>query len=508
MRKWSSQHPAVLFILLAGAALAAAFGYISPDSWEYLIVAQSIRDGAGCSAHGAYFAVLPCGYPLVLALTAPASDVASLILGSKLTNLLLLVGVYFFVANTFRNCLVPVLLVLNPVTMVIYQYTWSENLFLFAVCGALMVIQRIDRAPADRSALALLTVFLLIGCSARYFFGPFAALMFLGIGVVYGWKKALITLPAFAVAGAFFLAYQWLNVEMSGYATGMPRLAAQESIGYLLLRFAKSFANVAFRLSLGFAILLALAWKCWRFLPSIGAEDDDRRACLYLLWLGIAYLVLAFCLRALTHFDMYDTRTLGYGLVFSAAGLVGLTTRSGAASIPLPALLCSGVFALLVGHGATLSQLKDALAGHYRSPLAALREYRAQATDADLVVALSVPDVSPMIDANDGLYYRDAAHVLSFAAAPFRKAESLDEFRVRVLQTGSASCLIDFTRYQDRNEIERYVSRRYEIDLVHDAATGEWLPTTRQRLEPSAQAYLLRRYEPERYVACNDLLGS
>ena len=66
--------------LLAGfAVLAALFGYISVDSWYYMLLAQALRHGQGCSLHGEYSAVYPCGYPAVLALTAPVASPAVMI---------------------------------------------------------------------------------------------------------------------------------------------------------------------------------------------------------------------------------------------------------------------------------------------------------------------------------------------------------------------------------------------------------------------------------------------
>src|SRR4051794_29290537 len=52
--KWA--YAAAIFVVLGISAVwAGTFGYLTIDSWEYLLLAQSIRDGQGCSVGGAYF---------------------------------------------------------------------------------------------------------------------------------------------------------------------------------------------------------------------------------------------------------------------------------------------------------------------------------------------------------------------------------------------------------------------------------------------------------------------
>ncbi len=89
-RSAQSAYILAIFVVLAiSAMLASAFGFLTVDSWNYLSLAQSIRDGNGCTVDGSYFAIFPCGYPLAIALTAPSHDIASLMMSSKLTNLVL-----------------------------------------------------------------------------------------------------------------------------------------------------------------------------------------------------------------------------------------------------------------------------------------------------------------------------------------------------------------------------------------------------------------------------------
>ena len=72
------QEIGLLIVLLFSAAYSSFSGYVSPDSWKYLKLAQSIIDGNGCSINGDYFAVFPCGYPFVLAITSFSSNLETI----------------------------------------------------------------------------------------------------------------------------------------------------------------------------------------------------------------------------------------------------------------------------------------------------------------------------------------------------------------------------------------------------------------------------------------------
>jgi hypothetical protein len=143
-----------LLILLVVAALAAAFGFIEPDSWAYLHMAQAVRHGQGCAMDGEYFAAFPCGYPLAIALTAPSADIANMVTSSKVTNFLLLATSFLLLAKEIR---IPVatFVIFNPVTFHLYYWTLSENLFLFAYCGVYFAVARLARGETIYQHVAL-----------------------------------------------------------------------------------------------------------------------------------------------------------------------------------------------------------------------------------------------------------------------------------------------------------------------------------------------------------------
>ena len=81
----------ILFFSLSVACILSIYnGYISPDSWVYLHLAQSISMGKGIALNDGYFSIFPAGYPLLIALISGfSSNIYTLITASKLLNFLL-----------------------------------------------------------------------------------------------------------------------------------------------------------------------------------------------------------------------------------------------------------------------------------------------------------------------------------------------------------------------------------------------------------------------------------
>lgn len=497
----------VILILLLTGLLAAAFGFITPDSWKYLHVAQALRQGHGCSLSGEYFAVFPCGYPMAIALSAPSADIGSLLVGSKLVNFLLLSGGFLLLADALRNLPAAALAVLNPLTLHLYRYTWSENLFLFACCGTLFCVARLARHERGYGYAVLLTLFLLIGCLSRYFFGPFAAVLFLATWLAFGRRVALKSLPAFLVAGAFFFGYYSFNAAVTGYGSGLERIPAPESLAYLSLVFAQALAKNALAVAASFLVFLALSFRAVRFAGSSGEPAD--RACLFLLLCGIGYLLVAYGLRVSTQFDLFGSRTLGYGVVFVMAALAGLWLRNREQDRqPVIGLLACGLFSILVLHGSLLPQALQALrSGTFQAPWAGLADYRLRpATDARVVFVFGVPSLGPNVVADVYLYYGDGVKLLLPGMAPYERRESLPQFLARVQMHADQRCVLDFTPFPSRAAFDAALSGSYVVDWNFRKSLLAPEKVYQPSVDPELRDYLLEVFRPARLVDCRDLL--
>jgi hypothetical protein len=503
----------VAALLLLTAAIAITFGYITPDSWYYILLAQSLRDGHGCSVGGEYAASYPCGYPAALAATAPITSLPGLMISSKLTNILLLGLSFILTQKSTRHRLAALFLVFNPVTLLLGLHTWSENLLLLATCGVFYAIARLHQAPRNLKLHALLALFLIVGCFARYVFGPFALVLFIGTALAYGWKTALRVLPAFVLAAAVYLAYQHFNTVMTGYATGMGREGAPES-PYLI---SALFIQALFTTALWPVLAAAALWLAVRKDVHVGKtapEPETRRAAMLLIWAGAGFLALAFILRAGTQFDPFGPRTIGYGVVFIAAGLIGRFVHARQpGTYPLAGLLVCGLFSLVFANDFLVPYGFYKMAqGVYRFPAASVPLLKRQGPPADVIVYFELPDLPKgldKIDTIETLHYTDSM-LVSPAGRPDDTPDTPKTFLAKIAQarsdSGGTTCYFDFTPFNNADDFQVYLNRATQTDTTFALWPGQSKETWRADFDPALTTWLKAVFQPARMVPCDEIL--
>jgi hypothetical protein len=502
----------VLLILLVTAALACAIGFISPDSWSYLLLAQSLRRGQGCVVGGQYVAIWPCGYPMAIALTAPSADLASLLISSKFTNFILLFSSFLLLANETRNLLVATFIIINPITLSLYQWTWSENLFIFACCGVFFTIARLARGEATYRNVALLGLFLLIGCLSRYFFGPFAVVAFLAAWLAYGRQLALRALPAFMVAGVFFIAYQAFNASMTGSNTGMERIPAPESLLFLTVEFIRASLHEIAVAGAALIVFLVFSFPHISFVPCGRPLSVERSAYIYFGIAGAGYLFLAYALRARTQYDLYDTRTIGYGVVFILASLTGLFVRAKTERpYAIPGLFAFWLFPAVVlgntsGPWALRSLLSSVVHGSYKSPGQALADYRSPPIDAQVIFSFIIPQVSTSIASNGELYYGEKRKIISPNTGPDSKPETFSAFMAQVREHADERCVFDFNPFANRDDFRRYLEQSVLVDLQFSTLTA-YHYVSQPRFDQELKSNLMRVFQLGQYVPCTEIIS-
>ncbi len=494
----------VLTVLSICAITAAAFGYITPDSWKYLTLAQALRDGEGCSIGGNYFAVFPCGYPSFIAFTAPGSDLASLLIGSKLTNLLLLSSSFWLLIRSFSNHWIAIVIILNPITIAIFYHTWSENLLLFAIAGSIYSFTQFIKDMNQQRYIVLLALFLVIGCSARYFFGPFAFIMFISIWLAYGKTVALRVLPAFIITGLMFLGFQGFNIEMTGFATGQDRIIAPESFTYLLVFFLSSLLRDIILL----LVFLLLIFRSLRKNKSIAIAsnnltDNDVRPYHLVGYMGLGFLLLSFFLRVFAHYNMYSYRTVGYGEVLLMAAMIGLYLRSNQSKISVKLIIMIGLFSTIVGQGSGfIKHLKSVTDGSYTSPLTKIQNYQQSTPNTDLLISFRVPSITKKISGHTGLYYGQEIKVFSLLLPPYDKPESVESFKKKVASHQAKRCLIDFTQFNTHENFLEFIQDTYPVDLDFNRdGIKNWV-VKKPKMTPAFKIYLLEKFKPGQYEKC------
>ncbi|MFN3807398.1 hypothetical protein, partial [Asticcacaulis sp.] len=411
------------------------------------------------------------------------------------------------VAAALRHRLAAAFVVLNPITLHLFMYTWSENLLLLCVCATFLALTRLTEDPTSRKWMALLVVGLIVGCFARYFFGPFAFILFLVAGAVYGRRLAIRVLPAFAVAGLVYLAYQHVNTALTGYPTGMPRLPAPESPTLLVRMFLGAGAELGWTLVIPLLLAIGLSWRQIRF-ERTAPPDAPARAAVFLLLAGAGFLLLGFVLRASTYYDSYDERTLGFGVVFVVAGLIARFVHlRRPQSWPVLAVLGLALFSPLYADEDSipqgLAQLRD---GHYRFAPATLSAFQRQGPPVDTVVSFALP-ATPAdlwnVDHIRQFYYGGTTRLISPDLAPDAVPETAGAFVNRVRQAASGRCFVDFAAFPDRDRFDLYLN----VTIPTDQPLFGGPLKAKPRMDPALKTYLSGIFQPGAFLPCAEVLA-
>lgn len=503
---------AIIISLIFLATYASLQGFISPDSWNYINLTQSILDGNKCTIDGKYYAIFPCGYPTLLALTSFSNDPAHIIVISKFVNALLLFLSYFF----FRKLLsetqsLAALIIIAPSTINIFLFTWSENLFLFATAATLFQVQKLSLNNSYINQLILLAV-LLIGISSRYFFGPFAALIWLSSFAIYGYQAAIRILPVFVTAGFIFLGYYFLNIELTGYGTGEERIPAPESIKYLITYF----FGVLFIYEIPkFSLVLILFYFATRNILRLDKLSfklhKSKKGELLLLFSGLSFLVLSFAMRAIAQFDLFGYRTIGYGLTFTLVGIYALLTESKKmAEHSFLSIIAIAITSFSIAQGSVLKDIAHSLINKtysYQSISKQINEYKklSDNKDYDNVISFGLPRISKTISSNHRLYYDKQTNVIVPASAPYDIPENLEGFlqRLHLLKGG---CIVDLKTFSNKDELIEALHQKINVDFIYDYSSKKFRFIQMRRYEENLANFLIDNYDRQTFISCSKLL--
>ena len=177
----------IIFLLTTTNIIVLSYntanGYISPDSSNYLRLAERILSGHGLfvPSNGRQgfteilFAMWPVGYPALIAFVAWISEVSTF-LASKILNVLLLnLAVFLMYRALGRVGLIAAGILLTAGTLTNYTYTWSEAPFLTTlIILCLYLAGIINRKYIVTGSVALILVGLLVAIFLFRYIGLFA----------------------------------------------------------------------------------------------------------------------------------------------------------------------------------------------------------------------------------------------------------------------------------------------------------------------------------------------
>ncbi len=494
---------AAIFVMVVVSYQA---GFVSPDSWTYLMMAESVRSIESCSISGEYVAYHPCGYPALIALASVLTG-GDLHLAAKALNALFLAGSGWMVYRASNNAVFGFLYAVNPIALAIAHYTWSENAFLAATAMVFLALVRMASTKGSVTYHGLLIAGLLLGVSSRYYFAPYALLVFIVAWAIFGTALAKRVFPWFCVAAAVFLGNLALNWKLTGHPTGLDRIPPPETITFLGFSYIGYLTEGSAKFLMGTAFLVALAVYGYIRRRHIAAESAAAApAYRFMVWLGLSYLFLALILRLITQYDIYDERTVGLGLVFILSAVLGKAlAQAGKPVLTTLAVALTAALSLLTSHAQLYS---DMLKGHGRAYLgdgfaAAVATYDAPflLQPGDIVLPFQLPEPKWSVAAHPTLYYPEGVRPIYIKTAPYFTRETDDELRAR-LQDYGERCYFDFYNVGNAEELQALLNARFPVD----AFPGLYGAPKVKASEPAYDLKVARRIEeifkPKALVPC------
>lgn len=504
------QEIGLIIVLLASAIYSSLLGYVSPDSWKYLKLAQSILHGEGCSIRGDYFAVFPCGYPITLAMSAFSTNLETILLISKFTNVLLLFLSFLLLSRLLINSWAPFLVVIAPSSLLLSHYTWSENLFLFSLCLTLFCFNSIAEENRLSKQIILISA-LIMGIASRYFFAPYAFLLWISVFVIYGRKVALQTLPALLIAGLFFIAYYAFNQYQTGFGTGMQRLATTESLLYLFVNFVIAIFTELWKFLLIFVVFLFLSRKSLNLDLSKKSFSLNNRPILMIALAGVSFLILTFALRAHTQIEMYSPRTIAYGVTLLIVGIGSLFVKFKIGKgFTFNAVILVGFLSLYLSdhlnfnyifHGMTFENY------NFKSVTTNIKNYKAKFYDdkVDAVVTFYVPEISQSVARDAEQYYGSSTELFFPYKGPRWIPETLTEFKMRLSPYIHKNCVVDFTNFENMESFKKVIYSKTIIDYRFNMNSFSTENIGVLKYDRELADFFSMQFKPAALIPCSEL---
>ena len=341
-------------------------GYRSPDSADYLEVAQNIVDGKGfyystgntstpnLSEKLSYFAIWPLGYPLLISAFALIFP-TSVFWASKLVNIFFL-GLCFLLFRKMNNekAYLLSLIMCSFTFLEVFSYTWSEAPFVFGILWFVYLVHRFLQDENNNKYILLLFLCSLFLFLIRYIGG----ISFVILGGISAWfflrknlKPALrlffITILLSSIAGL----YLYNNYLQTGYLTGGERFYPdRESLGlftwYLFVGLFNEFfiiRNYYWRgenpdslfwfTSIIQIFLITFVYLKYLKEESVTISLKSNLIILYVA-MGFIYLIVLTFLRFFSPFEPFDYRLLSpFSICIYTAFFLFLTDANRSANI-------------------------------------------------------------------------------------------------------------------------------------------------------------------------------
>ena len=351
----------IIFIMMAVAIVVKSYfhldGYLSPDSTNYLKLAQNLLEGNGyyVSAYGStgqdreFFAAWPVGYPTLIFVVAKLTGL-SVFWASKFLNILLMGIILGIFRNLFQhNAYVYGLIFLFSSYIEIFSYTWSETIFIVALVWFATSVYLFIVNPKRISLLyfSIMMASLLLFMS-RYI-GAFSFGLIGLLGLYYGAikkdkSKSFILIGIAVINIGIMILYLYHNYTETGFPTGVKRGLSPDTnlqLFYMLLKGMvaeplipieiMSRRNGIMVFFVQFSIIGLLLWKYRNNIlqTNITTNQKPVTSSLVFVIIGLVYLFFIILIGWVRWIGNYDYRPFGPGSFLLFIGLIFFVQQRG-----------------------------------------------------------------------------------------------------------------------------------------------------------------------------------
>ena len=350
----------IIFIMMAVAIVVKSYfypdGYLSPDSTNYLKLAQNLLEGNGyyVSAYGItgqdreLFAAWPVGYPTLIFVVAKLTGL-SVFWSSKFLNIIFIGIILGIFRNLFKhNAYVYGLILLFSAYIEIFSVAWSETIFIVALVWFAASVYLLIVNPKRISLLyfSIMVASLLLFMS-RYI-GAFSFGLIGLLGLYYGAikkdkSKSFILISIAVINIGTMILYLHHNYTETGFPNGVERVPSPYTnlqSFYFLLRDMAAEALIPIRdmsrngimvFFAQFSIIGLLLWKYRNNILQTNITTNQKPVTLSLVFvmIGLVYLFFIILIGWVRWIGEYDYRLLGPGSFLLFIGLIFYVQQRG-----------------------------------------------------------------------------------------------------------------------------------------------------------------------------------
>jgi len=294
----------VILIYLFLTILSISFGFISPDSWIYILLAHSLDFNSSCMLPNKA-SPFPCGYPFLISLLDTSKTIYSYFVSSKFVNLISMLP-SIFLAYKVKKLSFYILIFINPIMFKLFQFTWSEFLMINMLFSIIFIFEGVDKDLLRNNFLTAgaIIIFTIIGLSSRYTFAPVIFIYFISAAFFYKKSSVFYLFKIFSFVGILYIFYLINQYLETGYLFNTYR--PDNTLPLKLLFF-------DYLLSLPFILFYSLSTIIFfHFIFYKTKTDHEHLDLIYsLILFSILVLIFKFVIRLNLEFDGFNSRTIG-----------------------------------------------------------------------------------------------------------------------------------------------------------------------------------------------------